>query len=86
MYECKNRHYSVVMTQCHAYTFRYYWWDLLLSAHQNDPALESSVQVLAEKILALGPDCIAAETKSIEVAKSHIHLVKELVDYLKKRP
>jgi hypothetical protein len=59
---------------------------VLLSAHQNDPALQSSVKVLGEKVLQLAPASFAAETKVLEVAKSHIHLVQELVDSLKKRP
>jgi len=86
-YACKDRDYNVVVPQCHVYTFGVnYWWGLLLSAHQNDPALESSVQVLAEKVLELAPDYFAAQTKSLETAKIHIHLLKELVEYLKKRP
>jgi hypothetical protein len=57
---------------------------MLLSANQNDPALESTVQTLAEKVLTEGPKYFETETKAMETAKSHIHLVKELFDSLKK--
>jgi len=57
---------------------------MLLSARQNDPALESSVQALAEKVLVQGPEYFATEAKAMETAKSHIHLVQELSEYLKK--
>jgi hypothetical protein len=55
-------------------------------AHQNDAALESSVLVLAEKVLELTAVYFPIENKSLETAKSNIHLVKELAEHLKKRP
>jgi hypothetical protein len=41
---------------------------------------------VAGKVLELATGYFAAETKAMETAKSNIHLVKELEDYLKKRP
>lgn len=55
-------------------------------AHQDDPALESSVQVLVEKVLEIAPGHFEAETKSRETAQKNIHLVNEMLEYLKKRP
>jgi hypothetical protein len=86
MYACIDRDYTVIVTKCHTYTFWYYWWDLLLSAHQNDPVLKSSIQALAGKVLELAPGYFEAETKAMVTSKNNIHFVKELEDYLKKRP
>jgi hypothetical protein len=60
---------------------------LLLSAHQNDPALGSSVQALAEKVISVtGPEYFTAEGKAMDTAKNNLHLVQELLEYVKKQP
>nr|AGM32515.1 hypothetical protein [Coptotermes formosanus] len=52
-------------------------------ANQSDPSLESSVQVLAGKVLQQAREYFTTETKAMETARSNLYLVKNLEDHPK---
>jgi uncharacterized protein with ATP-grasp and redox domains len=58
----------------------------MFSANQSNSALESSILVLTAKVLEEAEPYFQAETEALETAKKNLHLVKEVDDYLKKRP
>jgi hypothetical protein len=57
--------------------------ELLFSAGKEDRDLEATVQELAENILRSSVEYIEFETKSLEIAKRDLRLVKALADQLK---